>query len=210
MQNQILTMQEGFCPGDRLNSLAIASQLGVSKTPVVYAINQLAMLNLVVVRARSGTYVSSPEDSDIRESFELLAQLELASVRLSRRPFPEAQLEQLSRLVDDTENSSREGDLPAFLDAGRAFHIAISALAGNGQLKDAYTDVIHQVYLAEVYIAQAPSNVAIEVSQDRVLTEVLRGGDLAQINRVIEDHWQQGWERYTQVRTSRKKEERQR
>src|ERR1700684_627300 len=65
-----------FPPRMRLNVEELASQLGVSLTPVRSAIQLLAAEGLVDVHSRSGTYVATLSRQDLAETFDIRCALE--------------------------------------------------------------------------------------------------------------------------------------
>ena len=68
--------------GALLSEIALAEELGVSRTPVREALKQLQTEGLVEIRPRVGTFVSAPSRRDITELFEMKELLEGAAARL--------------------------------------------------------------------------------------------------------------------------------
>src|SRR5579871_6447290 len=56
-----------FAPGERLQLDVLAGQLGVSRTPVRDALNQLAAEGLIEIRPRRGTFVAQVDPATIME-----------------------------------------------------------------------------------------------------------------------------------------------
>src|SRR5688572_17306652 len=113
LRDSILTRV--FRPGARLDVKAVATQLGVSPTPVKDAINRLAAEGLIDVRPRSGTFVAEISPQAVAETFEIRRALEcLAAETLVPRLTPEL-IERFERLVDALE-------LPVDDDDSRRLH----------------------------------------------------------------------------------------
>src|SRR3954451_23335924 len=68
-------------PGDPLREAAIASQLGVRKTPIREALTRLEQEGLVETTSFKGAVVSGYSPRDLEEIYELRALLEGAAVR---------------------------------------------------------------------------------------------------------------------------------
>lgn len=74
LREAILTKQ--FSSGQRLDTEAIAQQLGVSLTPVRSAIELLAADGLVDVQPRSGTFVTTLSAKDVEDTLDIRCALE--------------------------------------------------------------------------------------------------------------------------------------
>ncbi len=72
-----------FRPDQRLVEAELASQLGISRTPVREALRQLETTGYVVKRDRTGYFVVYHASEDIRNILELREILEVAAIRLA-------------------------------------------------------------------------------------------------------------------------------
>ena len=72
-----LIFQNSYVPGQRLDIERIAEQLGISRQPVVEAINRLAREGLLVIRPRVGTFVRKLSSQDVHEILETRLMIEL-------------------------------------------------------------------------------------------------------------------------------------
>lgn len=213
LRNQILTLQPGFQPGDRLNSQSIADSLGVSKTPVAYAINQLAAQNLITVKARSGTFVTSFTNEEVRETFDLLSLLESASLRmLGSRPsaLNSECINSMQKAIREAESSVSAKDLERYLEAERHFHNSIAGLCGNAKLQPLHLSAFDHAHLANASIATIESNVKINLADHSALTNALVEAvetksletSVPRIVQQLEDHWLRKWDWYLESHTN--------
>ncbi|MER5217124.1 GntR family transcriptional regulator [Streptomyces sp. NPDC002838] len=130
-------------PGQVESVINVASELGVSITPVREAVMDLANLGMVEIIRNRGFRVPVLTDHDLEEIFRLRTMLEVpAMVELAERADrePVAGFRQLAEQLTDT---ARQGDLVPFLDLDRQFHLGLLELLGNrrlvamvGQLRD--------------------------------------------------------------------------
>lgn len=130
-------------PGQVESVINVAAQLGVSVTPVREAVMDLANLGIVEIIRNRGFRVPVLTDHDLDEIFRLRTMLEApamseVAVLLDGRPIP-----QFRQLAEQITDAAREGDLTAFLDYDRQFHLGLLELLGNrrlvamvGQLRD--------------------------------------------------------------------------
>jgi GntR family transcriptional regulator, rspAB operon transcriptional repressor len=84
-------------PGTPLSRRRLARELGMSVLPVTDALRRLEDDGLLERRARAGTRVRVPSDTDIRELYELREALETQSARLFAERATPAQREELRR-----------------------------------------------------------------------------------------------------------------
>jgi len=122
--------------GSIVSELALAQELGVSRTPVHDAVRQLAKDGLVVREGRRRARVANFSPDDIYEIFELRKYLEgpaaeLAAGRMDRRHCAplRAAADALSALSPDAPQWRT-----AWADFDELFHRTISEAAGNRRL----------------------------------------------------------------------------
>lgn len=119
--------------GAQLRQAELAKTLGVSRTPVREALRQLQTGGLIAVVPNRGAVVRVPAPWEVREAYEVRAELEgLACARAVRRITRDglAELRQVNELL-------RPGDTPpdtASHAANDRFHIMIHQIAGNERL----------------------------------------------------------------------------
>src|SRR2546430_1079373 len=88
-----------FPPRMRLNVEELASQLGVSLTPVRSAIQLLAAEGLVDVHSRSGTFVATLTRRDLEETFDIRCALECLAAEKAVEHITDKEIERAHRLL---------------------------------------------------------------------------------------------------------------
>ncbi len=121
-------------PGERLQEVSLAAQLGVSRTPVREALARLESEGMIVVEGR-GFVVPELTDADIEEIYQLRFLLEpaAASIAVAEVTSP-TDLASMSSAVDDSVAAEKNGDFRAFLEANSRFHNAWRALVPNRRM----------------------------------------------------------------------------
>ncbi|MBI5107218.1 MAG: GntR family transcriptional regulator [Rhodocyclales bacterium] len=121
-------------PGERLQEVSLAAQLGVSRTPVREALARLESEGMIVVEGR-GFVVPELTDADIDEIYQLRFLLEpaAASIAVAEVSSP-TDLASMSSAVDDSVAAEKSGDFRAFLEANSRFHNAWRALVPNRRM----------------------------------------------------------------------------
>jgi DNA-binding GntR family transcriptional regulator len=166
--------------GAQLRQADLAATLGVSRTPIREALRQLQAGGLIEVLPRRGAVVRVPAPWEVREAYEVRAELEgLACVRAVGEITSE-QLDELRRTNDVLREGPRAtNDEPSPTTfspttvANDRFHTLIHEIAGNERLARTIRD-INDAF---------PRNVSALVLQDNPR---LRANNLAQHERIVE------------------------
>ena len=121
-------------PGERLQEVSLAAQLGVSRTPVREALARLESEGMIAVEGR-GFVVPELTDSDIDEIYQLRFLLEPAAASSAvAQVGSAAALASRVAAIDDAVAAEKGGDFRAFLEANTRFHNAWRALIPNRRL----------------------------------------------------------------------------
>jgi DNA-binding GntR family transcriptional regulator len=116
-------------PGTPLSRRRLARQLGMSVLPVTDALRRLEGDGLVESRARAGTRVRVPTETDVRELYELREALETESARLFAARASPAHRQELVRLGKQVDvlfaRMAEDGDDPAFRFTVHSRHVEL-------------------------------------------------------------------------------------
>ena len=126
--------QGTFRPGDRLLESDLATRLGLSRTPIREALQQLEASGLVRVAAKRGTFVSEWTPEELAERFEAMAEVEASCARLAARRITDAELAALEALHESCRRLAEAGDVDAYYAENSAFHTAIYRATHNAFL----------------------------------------------------------------------------
>jgi DNA-binding GntR family transcriptional regulator len=123
-----------FAPGVRINEVALAIELGVSRTPVREALNRLARDGFVRFVPNRGFLARDLDVQLVRDLYELRAAIEVAAVRLACARASDAAIGKLARAWDAATVNASARRIDRLTSADEAFHRGIALLSGNGQL----------------------------------------------------------------------------
>lgn len=149
LANQIRTrIMSGDIPiGAQLRQAELAADFGVSRTPVREALRQLQSGGLIEVQPNRGAVVRVPAPWEVREAYEVRAQLEgLAAARAVARITTD-QLDELRRSNQEMYDFSRaksKGEpvsLPVSQRGNDRFHTMIADISGNARLAKVVNDI---------------------------------------------------------------------
>ena len=140
-----------LAPGHQVSEASLAKEIGISRTPVREAINQLQSEGLVLQVPRYGTVVRRPERQDIEELYELREGLESFAAGLAARRVTPTDLAALDRFLGEMRRIAAElrrsgkkalegALLRRFLAADLGFHLALLRAAGNRRILKVLSD----------------------------------------------------------------------
>lgn len=126
-----------LAPGAWVDEQAIATEYGISRTPLREALKVLASEGLVTLKPRRGCYVTELSEQDLDEIFPVMALLEGRCAHEATRKATDDDLKLLADIHADLERHAAANDADHFFEANQQFHDALQELAGNrwlGQL----------------------------------------------------------------------------
>ena len=120
-------------PGRLYSAPTLASQLGVSATPVREAMSELAAQGMVEVVRNRGFRVTELTDVELDEITKLRLLIEvptMGEIAVSCTAQDVETVRPIAKLIEDAAEAS---DLIAYIEADRRFHLALLAMSGNRQ-----------------------------------------------------------------------------
>ena len=114
-----------FEPGMPLVETDLAQQLGISKTPIRDALQELEREGFVTRILFKGTQVTDVRVKDIMEVFQLRAVLEGLAARLATPLFSDQELDELGEVLAAAEAALADGNLILCSENGRRLHRAL-------------------------------------------------------------------------------------
>jgi DNA-binding GntR family transcriptional regulator len=125
-----------YPPGSRLDEVEIATSFGVSRTPIREALIQLASAGLVESRPRRGSVVAEVSPEQLRDMFEVMAEMEALCARLAAGRASDADRAALSAAHEACAPAVKSKDPDAYYRLNEQFHHALYAACGNGFLAE--------------------------------------------------------------------------
>ena len=200
---QARVLSGAIARGSRLRQEALAAEFGVSRTPVREALRKLQAGGIVEVLPNRGAVVRGPSAREIREAYEVRAELEGLAAELATARIGDEDLRRLReaealfrRSVATVVARRRRGSGPqwddesAWVRANDLFHQAIFDAAGNARLSATIAD-LHRSFPRDLTWAALSGNsrlLAENVAQHAAVLEAMEHGDAAGARRRIVEH----------------------
>ena len=173
-------------PGERLNELSLAQQLGISRSPVREAMQSLAGEGLVHFVAGRGAFVVELDLAMITQLGQIRAALECLGTQLAAEVATDEQIRALEALLHDTEASM---DAPArAYPSDLDFHRAVLELSGNPRLVEMASMVGAQLRLARLRSAQQPERAREALREHRVILAAIKQRDAGRARAAMQQH----------------------
>lgn len=125
-------------PGEWLRQDDIASQLGVSMTPVREALDLLVASGLAEREPYRGVRVVELSHDEMLDAYGLRILLEPAAARLASEAATQPQVEELKRLLVGTLELVRLEDMSRLRELSRQFHAQVVTMSGSPLLTRLY------------------------------------------------------------------------
>jgi DNA-binding GntR family transcriptional regulator len=171
-------------PGERLNEVALASALGISRGPLREAIQRLAGEGLLTIISHRGAYVRTFEKREVDELYELRTAYEMHAARLVCERASNADLAQLDVFLADTGDAMIDGRYPA----DRDFHRRLLSLADSGALERAANDIQAQICLARTISASRPVRAKEAFDEHVDIASALQARSADDAARLVREH----------------------
>ena len=165
-----------YSPGEKLNEVAVAEKLGVSRNTLREGFAALAADGIVDRIPNRGVFIASPTAAEILDLYRARAVIEPGALLWGDAPDVDA----LYRIVADAEVSSDSGASSSVALANQAFHRTIVAAAGSALLNEEMDRLLARMRLVFLTVEQVrPALHSDFVPVNRRIVELLRTGDRA-------------------------------
>jgi DNA-binding GntR family transcriptional regulator len=174
--------------GEQLSESVLARQLGVSKTPVREALQQLRNEGLVRIVPHTGTFVFTMSAREVKELCELRLTLERAAlhfaVERSRKPL----LAALRTIVARMDEAHGRGDIRSYLELDTAYHAEFFAKCGNSYMARAYDNIVGRIAALRTHLAARPSHTQRSLVEHHTMIDAIARGDQDALFGLLDQH----------------------
>ncbi len=105
-------------PGDRLRDVELATQMGISRTPVREALQRLAAIRLVEIAPHRFTRVTSPSDKEVADMRDYAVHMIGMTMHLALLRCSDDDITEGAKLLGVLMDAARADSSPAYVDAG--------------------------------------------------------------------------------------------
>lgn len=166
-----------LAPGQWVDELALAAEMGISRTPMREALKVLAAEGLVVSEPRRGCYVAQVTEQDLEDIFPVLAMLEgHAAAEAAERATPQ-DMQTLTELHDKLQRQAASGRINDYYQTNTRIHEALIALSANKWLASTIADLRRVLKLSRQQQLRLPGRMAESCSEHMAVFAALKARD---------------------------------
>jgi DNA-binding GntR family transcriptional regulator len=196
-----------YAPGDRLRQELLADEFNVSRTPIREALRQLEAKGVISQAHRHSAVIRTPSAREIRETYQVRAELEGLATQLAAQWISDNQLEDLrtihGKFVQSVKDLSSQRAATkragksllkasnVWIDTNGEFHALIQAASNNLRLRYAI-DELSVGFTRNVMYSSARGMDTHRMQQNiddhaRIL-RALEGRDAAEARQAMQEH----------------------
>ena len=195
-----------FQLGEPLSEIALANELGVSKTPVREALMVLKRQGLIEVHPQRGSFVFDMDANQVRKLSELREVLEIAALRMALATDRRTLAKQWADIVKKMRRSLDANDAELYRTLDGGFHRVLFELADNAYLMEAYELIAFRVQALRNRLSLAPSLNANSFEEHVRLAELVAERDDEAVVDLMGRHIEGTREHYLAAVTAREAE----
>jgi DNA-binding GntR family transcriptional regulator len=181
-------IENRIAPGAPIYEAKLAEVLGVSRTPLRSALQQLAKENLIETRPQVGSIVAPVDERKIFSAVFCRSALETAVIR-RLTTIRDADLSRLNRILALQAECTSRDDYVAFFEFDEEFHALLAELAG---VPEAWRLVLankSHVDRARLHLQSAiPGRAAAAYEEHLMIVNAVRAGDAELAAQLMDRH----------------------
>jgi DNA-binding GntR family transcriptional regulator len=186
LRQRVLRRDPG--PGAKLSLHELATELGVSRSPVHHALTRLVSEGLLSVKARRGYYITPVTPATVSDGYDVRLALELHAAERTVGAVDPARLGLFRTLMDESEAAISQDEWDA---ANAAFHEFQVNLAGNVMLSHAYRELWVNLMIQVIRGARLEGGEHLG-REHRAIVEAFEAHDLPAAQQAIRAHIESG------------------
>lgn len=171
-------------PGEKLLQEKLATRLGVSRTPLLKALQMLEYEFLVESIPRRGMFVKKLSIDEMRDIYEVREGIETVAVRLVSERITEKQLRRLKNIWKPFINK-QEIDYEKYRKADDSFHALLLELSKNKILQKIYSHSLVQLRVEQMGLMRPPKQT---LPEHLAILEAIEKSDAEQAVRELRNH----------------------
>jgi DNA-binding GntR family transcriptional regulator len=177
--------------GDPLSETRISKALGISRTPVREALQQLAQEGLVQIIPGRAITVAAPSIQEVLEVVHVRELLEPELIRLAAEALPAEALEILRATMQEMEQAAAGGDRSTWSRADTVFHETLSNFCPNHLLGQLVLQARNRVHSVAIDDQTTDTRILECTHEHKQVVEAIVAHDAATAERLMREHIQQ-------------------
>jgi DNA-binding GntR family transcriptional regulator len=175
--------------GELYNEMAIAKQLGISRTPIREALLELSNKGMVTFLPRRGVIVRSLSKEDVTELFELRQVLETHFITKIAATPSAYDFSVLEQNIKEQKTAALKKNIPDYLRYNAAFHNTMAEMCNNQRMLEIYGAIVDLIRLLALQSLQHPMRMQAHlIPQHKAILDSIKGGETKQATKLLTTH----------------------
>ncbi len=175
-------------PGNLYSESAMSKQLGISRTPLRTALQQLEREGLIIRLPQRGFYVYQFEEKDIEELFAIRKAIEGYAVEQIAREKSEVDLKQAMKHLNAQVEARQSDDYSEFIREDRKFHENLVKALNNKRLVAIYSDLRQSIELLGLKRFKMNSQRNQSITEHKAIIKAIENGDPLAAREAVYNH----------------------
>jgi len=171
-------------PGEKLPQEKLAASLGVSRTPLLKALQMLEYDFLVESIPRRGMFVKKLTLTEMWDIYDVRESIESVAVRAATQRIGKRQLEQLKNIWNPFINGAPI-DAEKYRKADDRFHALLLEFSGNALLQKIYSHSMVQMRVQQLGLMRSPEET---LSEHLAIVKAMEAGRADLAEKEIKNH----------------------
>lgn len=176
---------------EELREIALAEELGVSRTPVREALRQLELEGLVKIVPNKGAVVTAITKKDVKDIYMIRSMLEGLCARWATENITEEQLDELEEILLLSEfyvNKKKKEPTSQVVELDGKFHEVLYQASNSRIMRHLLSDFHKYVRLARRTSVENPERAEKSIEEHRALLEAMKAKDADKAEELANKH----------------------
>ena len=175
-----------FLPGTQLKESDLVRKLGVSRTPIREALNQLSKEGIIEIFPRKGAFVKNCTKEEVIEILILREVLEGVAARLATLQMNDGRVKKLETLFKDYRKGSID-----YAQADEQFHSEIIQAAGSTRLVGLVSNLTDSLQMLDMRAVSFgfPERIKESLAEHLKIIEAFRARDAVRAEKLTREHF---------------------
>ena len=175
-------------PGKLYSESAMSKQLGISRTPLRTALQQLEKEGLIIRLPQRGFYVYEFKEKDIEELFAIRKAIEGYAVEHIAKTQAEVGLKKAKQHLSAQQDARQSDDYSVFIREDRKFHENLVKALDNKRLVTIYSDLRQSIELIGLKRFKMNSQRNQSISEHKAIIQAIENGDPLAAREAVYNH----------------------
>ncbi len=175
-------------PGKLYSESAMSKQLGISRTPLRTALQQLEKEGLIIRLPQRGFYVYEFKEKDIEELFTIRKAIEGYAVEHIAKTWAKEDLKKAKQHLSAQEDARQSDDYSIFIREDRKFHENLVKALNNKRLVTIYSDLRQSIELLGLKRFKMNSQRHQSIAEHKTIIKAIENGDPLAAREAVYNH----------------------